>query len=211
MKNEITQWIPVADMLAETFGKSCRILLFDLSEPEIRVCYVANARPGEAQLLDLGLEPALRPDAVQADYKANYFTILPGRGKIKTSVVYIKNTEGEIVGALCIHFDLKPFQEMERVLQEFLYTEDRARKSRSGSLASVVETVDTMVAQMIGDADISRLKRRDKIRLIESMERQGIFLIKGMVERVAERLHISKVTVYSYLDEIRRNGQMAEE
>jgi predicted transcriptional regulator YheO len=35
------------------------------------------------------------------------------------------------------------------------------------------------------------------------MDQKGIFLIKGAIDKVAEKLNISKVTVYSYLDEIK--------
>jgi predicted transcriptional regulator YheO len=37
------------------------------------------------------------------------------------------------------------------------------------------------------------------------MDKKGVFLIKGAVEKVAEKLNISKVTVYSYLDAIKKN------
>ena len=30
-------------------------------------------------------------------------------------------------------------------------------------------------------------------------------MIKGTLEKVAERMNLSKVTIYSYLDEIRKN------
>ena len=36
------------------------------------------------------------------------------------------------------------------------------------------------------------------------MNDKGLFLIKGAADKVAERMNISKVTVYSYLDEIRK-------
>lgn len=35
------------------------------------------------------------------------------------------------------------------------------------------------------------------------MDQRGVFLVKGAIDRVAEKLGISKVTVYSYLDEVR--------
>ena len=47
------------------------------------------------------------------------------------------------------------------------------------------------------------MKRDEKIELIRFMDQKGLFLIKGTVDRVAKRMGISKVTVYSYLDEIK--------
>lgn len=39
------------------------------------------------------------------------------------------------------------------------------------------------------------------------MEKKGVFLIKGSIDKVKEKMNISKVTVYSYLDEI-KNGKL---
>ena len=39
------------------------------------------------------------------------------------------------------------------------------------------------------------------------MEEKGIFLMKGSVEKAAEVLSVNKVTIYSYLDEIRGKRQ----
>ena len=38
------------------------------------------------------------------------------------------------------------------------------------------------------------------------LEEKGIFLMKGSVEKAAEELGVNKVTIYSYLDEIRGKG-----
>lgn len=38
------------------------------------------------------------------------------------------------------------------------------------------------------------------------MDDKGVFLIKGAIDKVAERLNISKVTVYSYLDKIKKTA-----
>ena len=58
---------------------------------------------------------------------------------------------------------------------------------------------------MIGNSSVTTLKRKDKIELIQFMDKKGVFLIKGAIEKVAEKLNISKVTVYSYLDAIKKS------
>lgn len=47
------------------------------------------------------------------------------------------------------------------------------------------------------------MKREEKISLVEFMNKKGIFLIKKMVKKVAEKMKISKIAVCSYLDKIR--------
>ncbi|MDG2938824.1 helix-turn-helix domain-containing protein [Bisgaard Taxon 10/6] len=47
------------------------------------------------------------------------------------------------------------------------------------------------------------MSRDEKIEKIRFMEQKGLFLMKGSIEKAAEKLGVNKVTVYSYLDEVR--------
>ncbi|NFF38257.1 helix-turn-helix domain-containing protein [Clostridium argentinense] len=52
------------------------------------------------------------------------------------------------------------------------------------------------------------MKREEKISLIEFINEKGVFLIKRMVEKVTKKMGISKVIVYSYLDEIKKTTKL---
>ena len=69
--------------------------------------------------------------------------------------------------------------------------------------AHILEIAEELIEQIIGMRDVEGMKRDDKVALIRFMDQKGLFLIKGTVEKVAKRMGISKVTVYSYLDEIK--------
>jgi predicted transcriptional regulator YheO len=47
------------------------------------------------------------------------------------------------------------------------------------------------------------MDRAKKLEIVSFMDEKGFFLIKGAIDNVAESLQVSKVTVYSYLDQIR--------
>ena len=67
----------------------------------------------------------------------------------------------------------------------------------------IMEIAEDLIEKIVGDQDVEGMKRDEKIELIRFMDQKGLFLIKGTVDRVAKRMGISKVTVYSYLDEIK--------
>ena len=69
---------------------------------------------------------------------------------------------------------------------------------------NVMEIVDDLIDKIIDQDSVNNLKRKDKLEVIQFMDEKGVFLIKGAIDKVAERLNISKVTVYSYLDEIKK-------
>lgn len=74
---------------------------------------------------------------------------------------------------------------------------------KDDDVENVEEIVDQLIQQIIKTSVHPAMKRHEKVELMRFMEEKGIFLMKGSVEKVASLLGISKVTVYSYLDEIK--------
>lgn len=67
------------------------------------------------------------------------------------------------------------------------------------------ENVSVMVSSLIDHnlKDISSDSTREEcVEKIRFMENKGIFLMKGSVKQVAEKMGVNKVTIYSYLDEV---------
>ncbi len=68
-----------------------------------------------------------------------------------------------------------------------------------------MEIIDDLIVKTIGARNISAQTRRENVELVRFMSEKGIFLAKGSVDKVAEKLGVSPVTVYSYLDEVKKN------
>ncbi|MBP2076032.1 putative transcriptional regulator YheO [Oceanobacillus polygoni] len=60
------------------------------------------------------------------------------------------------------------------------------------------------IDSIIKGYDVERLKRKEKIQIVKFMDEKGIFLIKGAIDKVAEKLNTSRVTIYSYLDKVKK-------
>jgi predicted transcriptional regulator YheO len=67
----------------------------------------------------------------------------------------------------------------------------------------IKEVANDLIERIIGTKPVDKLRRDEKVEMIRFMEQKGIFLIRGTIDTVAEKLNISKVTVYSYIDEIK--------
>ena len=65
--------------------------------------------------------------------------------------------------------------------------------------------VNGLIRGIVGNRPPDQLTREERVEKVRFMEEKGIFLMKGSVEQAAEGLGVNKVTIYSYLDEIRRN------
>lgn len=65
------------------------------------------------------------------------------------------------------------------------------------------EMVLSLIDNILSGVDVTALSREERIEKIRFMETRGIFQLKGSIDQVAERLGVNRVTVYSYLDEVR--------
>ena len=210
INKELRRYIPVADMIAKTFGDQCEVIIHDLSMPQASVVYAVNNQVTGREIgqsFDHLVRNVILAKDFANDYKANYLTNTLDQRRIKSSTALIRDGRNKVIGALCINYDLKPLEDVEKFLKGFLNVQESSVEKEIEPFEHVVEIVDELIDKIISDVNPDNLKRRDKIELIQFMERKGIFLMKGSIEKVADKLNISKVTVYSYLDEIKKQKE----
>lgn len=70
----------------------------------------------------------------------------------------------------------------------------------------VEDMVSSLIDKILDGCDVRLLTREERLDKIRFMEKRGIFQVKGSIDHVAESLGITKVTVYSYLDAIRKKS-----
>ena len=219
MEKILEQYIPMAEMIAKTFGDTCEVVLHDLSTPQSSVVYAANGHvTGRkvGQSFDHLIRQVILNQNFSNDYAANYYFQTEDGRTIKSSTVLIRNFGGKVAGALCINVDTTVLAAAASLLSGLLPgmesggTGDvRVEKSQdyvdpdSEMPEHIMEIADELIEKIIGDQIVENMKRDEKIALIRFMDQKGLFLIKGTIEKVAKRMEISKVTVYSYLDEIK--------
>lgn len=201
-------YIPIANLIAQTFGKNCEVVLHDLSIPQNSVVYTVNNHVTGRQVgqpFEHLIKDVLLSKNFENDCTANYRTTTVAGKKIKSSTALLRDAKGEVIGALCVNYDLSPLNDMKILLDEFMDTQQEKIEATVEPFDNVIEIVEDLINKMIGNSSVTTLKRKDKIELIQFMDKKGVFLIKGAIEKVAEKLNISKVTVYSYLDAIKKN------
>lgn len=208
---ELQKYIPIANLIANTFGKNCEVVIHDLAKPQNSVVYTVNNHVTGRQIgqsFDHLVKQVLLSRNFAGDYTANYMTVTESGKKIKSSTALIRDGEGEIIGALCVNYDLAAMNSVMEFLNEFLNVEQTKTEKDVEPFDNVIKIVDDLIDKIIDSDNIDNLKRKEKIDLISFMDKKGIFLIKGSIDKVAEKLNISKVTVYSYLDEIKKNSEL---
>ena len=140
---------------------------------------------------------------LRESYVANYFFTAKNGKLIRSSTMLLRDDKGRVQGALCINLDTSRISEQLRYLQNFLPKQEPQDPVLPGGSENVRSLVSDLVENIMGNTDPTQLSREEKVERIRFMDSRGIFLMKGAVELVAEKIQVNKVTVYSYLDEAR--------
>lgn len=216
MHEIIKRFIPIVDMIAKTFGKDCEVVLHDLTMPEHSVVYTVNNHVTNRQVgqsFDYLVTHVLLSQNFEGDCSANYYFRTADNRLIKSSTALMRNDENKVVAAMCINIDTTTITGAVNWLLDAIPNLPGSSipainpEPPLKETESIVEIADDLIEQIIGSRDTAELKRDDKIEIIRFMEQKGIFLIKGAIDKVADKLGISKVTIYSYLDEIKSGSK----
>lgn len=200
--------IPLVEGLAATFGSNCEVVLHDFSRPQNSVVAIANGhitgRAVSSPMTERGLK-ALR----QKDFGQNlikYKTTTQNGRTLKSSTFFFRD-EGELViGCLCINLDVTELIMAQKALAQLAATtEDKMHEVEETYGSSVNDMLYQLVHKVFEKLEkpVAYLTKEEKVSVVKQLDEMGVFLIKGSVEYVAERLCVSRYTVYNYIDEVR--------
>jgi len=200
----LENYFAVADTIAATFGKKCEVVVHDLSHPEDSVVYVANGIVTGRKIgqpFDHLVKKVLLNKNFKEDQVNNYTFTTPDGKKIKSSSVLIRDINHDVIGMLCINYDITIRQQLQAELNDFLCTSAIEDETVEDVDQNVMEIINKLIASIIGNVDVKNISRNKCVEIVRFMDDKGIFLVKGAIDKVAALMGVSKVTVYSYLDE----------
>ena len=213
MNSIIKNYIPVAQMIAETFGSHCEVILHDFSKPQNSVVYtcnntVTNRQVGES-FTEYFIKEVLLSRKFHNDCSSNYMMKGSNGMIIKSSTALLRDNDDKVIGALCVNMDVTSMTNIMSQFAGMMGIEDMTPEAEKEVevVPHIKEIVDDIIDKTIGDQNVDTMNRDQKIDLIRFMYAKGIFLIKGSTDKVADRMNISRVTVYSYLDEIKKRSR----
>ncbi len=197
----------IAAVTVQTLGRNCEVAIHDFSHlPHSLVHIEGNVtrRKVGAPVTDLVLR-VLRQDKDGVKDMANYKTVTRDGRILKSSTTFIRSPAGKVIGAFCINYDVTEHLNAIAMLEDFVHTSDADEDENFA--ASFSETIESLTAQAVRQAkkQPAMMTREEKVQLVQTLELQGAFLIRGAVAYVAQALGVSKFTIYNYLKEARSN------
>jgi predicted transcriptional regulator YheO len=97
---------------------------------------------------------------------------------------------------------------MRNIINEFTFINDEMNfVSAEGN--GTEDTINDVLARIVDKVlesmgkPVAFLSKEEKVHIVQLLEGQGVFLVKGAIDYVAKVLCVSRYTIYNYLDEIR--------
>lgn len=195
----------VVDGLAMLIGSHCEIVLHSLQDLKCSAIRIANGehtgRKIGSPITDLALRMLHDMTGADSSVSRCYFTRAKSGVLMKSVTTAIRNREQRVIGLLCINMNLDvPFSQ---VISTFMppETQDQEVPSSVNFASSVEDLVMQTLEFTIEEVNIDRtVSNNAKNRqIVLNLYEKGIFDIKDAINQVADRLNISKHTVYLYI------------
>ncbi|PWE27520.1 hypothetical protein C4N9_15855 [Pararhodobacter marinus] len=203
----------VVNHTSALLGPDLELVLHDLSRPDASVVAISNGHisgrgigsaiisgPFDDKALKVLIENGEVDEACTVI--ADYHTRVPDGRTLDSLTLMFRDDKGRAFAALCANADRARLVQL-RQLVDGLFAQPVT--SANGDDDSTV-SVDTMVRKIIEESIASvsttpnSLSRDERAQAVRLMNERGLFLVRSSVEMAAERLGVTRHTIYNYLD-----------
>ncbi|MEG0797701.1 MAG: PAS domain-containing protein [Acidaminococcaceae bacterium] len=225
--NLVAQYIPFVEFLGQALGKNYEVVLHDLTTPDTSIVAIANGEiSGRAiggPVTDFVLKVLKQGKTEHKPFIANYHGKNINNHVCCSSSYFIHDQESKVVGVLCINRNITPYLEARKFLTEEVIC-DGPNATHIDFTANVQDsfnifenfqgTVGDVIGTLLDSAlqkypsTPQRLALNERLAVVQELNDNGLFLLKGGITALAERLKISEPTVYRYLGKIKKDNEV---
>ena len=212
----------LVDFLGHILGPDYEVALHELTDNSNEIVAIAN---GELTGRHLGsplsnkmLEFVAGKLYETRDYVLRFETTTANGKKMCSNTMFIKGRSGELTGLLCINFDSSRYEELSQRVMDLcggvlapgqpsgthLIAEQEPVDAPSEYPTSIAGATASIVTAVVSAYPVSvdRLTQDEKMEIMDTLNRKGVFLLKGSVSFVAKELHSSEASIYRYLGKL---------
>jgi len=220
----LQQYTALVDFLGRTLGPDYEIVLQDLGKKKPSVAAIANGHvsgrtvgaPLTNTAMQIITDHAYETQSSQINYRG-----LSASGKLlRCSTFFIKDEHGALSGLLCINFDDSRYRELSERVFTLCHPDEYAERNIAISAvpmslednepeafySSIASAAEDALQSVMNSASIptDRLTQEEKMEIVGLLNQKGVFMLKGAVTEVAERLSCSPASIYRYLSRLNR-------
>lgn len=204
-KNEAFEFlIKLAEGISIMFGKNCETVIHEMNGQHIRNLAFFNShvtgRKAGSSLSIYGNDTAngtVSGQNLELDY-INQQVVVSGK-QIKSTTVHMRGDGYHF--ALGINFDVTVLTQMRGILDNLTDIDGELMDRLNSGSQPAVEDLFTSCLEIV-NCPVESMKKLERLSLVRLLKEKGAFQMHRSVPYVAERMGVSKFTVYNYLNEL---------
>jgi predicted transcriptional regulator YheO len=182
---------PIVDGIAGIVGTNCEVLLHsldDISHSVIHIIQVLNESYSKDQ-----------------DVIGNYISKTKDGKTLKSVTVMIRNGLKKPIGMLCININLNAslLSVLEDNLKDLSSNYTKYHETFSTSIEELLSVSYKEASLLIEEMQTVNPKKRGE-QIVQELYRKGVFSIRGAIDYIADRMEVSRYTIYNYIREAKR-------
>jgi|Wag4MinimDraft_8_1082659.scaffolds.fasta_scaffold00094_3 predicted transcriptional regulator YheO len=210
MDNDILKRYKIMiEFLSEILSDNFEIVLHDLRQLEHSITAIKNGHVSGRKKGDPSTDFVLKTikENNSSNYKTNYKGQTKNGQELRSSSLFIRNEQEEIIGMLCINIDIDAFVETKNILDQLIgknkTSETNDCQASEKFTNSINDLVDTILNNTMNKYKISpeRMTPEEKKQIVHELDQKGVFLLKNSISNVANELKTSDATIYRYLND----------
>ena len=175
---------PIIEDLHKTLGPNTEVVLHDLRHPQNSIVAISgdiSERKVGGPITDFVLR-LLQQNQTGKNH-INYSNTTSDGKLIRSSTLFINDINGKPIGCLCIHFDLTyilPYQYWLENYCKVNNSKEIFEKSVETFAKNIEEIIQNSINTILGKMGkpIALMTKNDRIKLIQLLNEQGIFIFK---------------------------------
>ena len=203
----------MANALGGMLGPDTEVIVHDLSCLDHSIVAIANGHVsgrtvGDAIFAglrgDIGLKQLT--EGIHTDELTTlvdgYQTHTPDGRELNSLSLLYRDSSGQAFASLCINADHTRLRQVRDAIDAMLQPEV-SQPAAETPIASVEDMahriIDESIAQVGGD-DAKPLSRKMRVSAVKAMNARGLFLVRSSVDIAANRLGVTRHTIYNDID-----------
>ena len=191
--------------IAAMFGEQCETIVHEMDGQKVKNLAIYNGhvsgRTTGSTLSIYGRDTMMDEEDPKVNLDLDYVNqmVITSSGKtMKSSTFHFRGEDYHF--ALGINYDISVMSQMSRIMDGLLRTDATLQTSLFGtgnSMEEVFESCSEMVKR-----PFSQMQKADRLTLVSKKKKKGFFQMQRSVPYAAERLGVTKYTIYNYLNEL---------
>ena len=210
-KNNLEFLKNLARGMTSVFGDRCEVVIHDFSDLKRSLVHIegdVTKRSLDSPIPDM-LYRLIKEFGDDAPDKFGYKSTTVDGQILKCSTHMVRDDDGKLEGCLCINFNVTDFAFLASAFSDYTFTSIQPTSgkgtSQNGNQSTFAESMESAIDFAVTEHNKvpAMMDKSDKLTVMQKLDKDGVFMIKGSVDYIARVFGASRYTIYNYLKQIR--------